>query len=174
MTTALVLSLLLQAAAPAARPADPFEAVRFLLGDWKGESDGDPGKGTVERSYRLVLGNRFIHEQNVSSYPPQAKNPKGERHEHWSLVSYDRGRRSLVLRQFHQEGFVNQYLAAPPGPEGRIVFDSEALENVPAGWKARETYEVVSGDEFVETFEIASDGKTFAVYSRARFRRAHP
>src|SRR5262249_15309755 len=56
-------------------------------------------------------------------------------------------------------------------------FESEALENVPNGWKARETYEVASRDEFVETFEIAQSGKPYQVYSRARFNRAsgaHP
>ena len=31
-------------------------------------------------------------------------------HEHWSFFSYDRARKALVLRQFHQEGFVNQYV----------------------------------------------------------------
>lgn len=51
-----------------------------------------------------------------------------------------------------------------------IVFESEALENVPRGFKARETYEIVSPDEFVETFEIASTG-AYEVYSRSRFKR---
>jgi hypothetical protein len=51
------------------------------------------------------------------------------------------------------------------------VFESQALENVPTGWKARETYEVVSPDEFIETFELSQNGKPYEVYSRARFRR---
>jgi len=51
------------------------------------------------------------------------------------------------------------------------VFETEALENVPAGWKAREIYEVVSPDEFVETFELASAGGAYEVYSKARFKR---
>ena len=51
------------------------------------------------------------------------------------------------------------------------MFESEALENVPAGWKARETYQVVSADEFVETFELASGAGAYEVYSTARFKR---
>ena len=162
-------------ASPAARPApaaDPWTPVRFLIGDWTGESEGEPGKGAATRSYQFVLKDRFIHERNVSTYPPQPKNEKGEVHEHWSFLSYDRARHTIVLRQFHPEGFVNQYALRPGGAPGALVFESEALENVPAGWKARETYRVVSPDEFVETFEIASDGSTFSVYSRTRFRRA--
>lgn len=52
------------------------------------------------------------------------------------------------------------------------MFESEALENVPAGWKARETYDVISHDEFVQTFELLKPGGTYEVYSKARFKRA--
>jgi hypothetical protein len=150
---------------------DPWKAIRFLTGEWAGESEGEPGKGSVKRSYRFVLQDRFIHENNVSTYPPQPKNPKGEVHEHWSFFSYDRARRALILRQFHQEGFVNQFARSAGGSTSTLVFESEALENVPAGWRARETYEVVSPYEFVETFEIAPGNGPYEVYSKARFKR---
>jgi hypothetical protein len=157
-------------ASPSPAP-DRWAPIRFLVGEWAGESEGQPGKGTVTRSYRFVLKDRFLHEENVSTYPPQEKNPKGEVHEHRSFFSHDRGRRVLVLRQFHQEGFVNQYAMKADTPAGTVVFESEALENVPAGWKARETYEIVSANEFVETFELASGSGPYEVYSRARFKR---
>ena len=57
------------------------------------------------------------------------------------------------------------------GPPGILVFESEALENVPSGWKARETYEIVSADEFIETFELAQGADAYEVYSKARFKR---
>ena len=63
-----------------------------------------------------------------------------------------------MLRQFHQEGFVNQFAMTPAGEKGTLVFESEALENIPPAWKARETYDVISPDEFVETFELATTG----------------
>lgn len=156
-------------AAPTPTP-DPWAAIRFMAGEWEGESDGEPGKGTVKRAYRFVLNNKFLHEDNVSTYPPQPKNEKGEVHHHQSFFSYDRARRVLVLRQFHQEGFVNQFAMTAPGADGSLVFESEALENVPKGWKARETYQVISNDEFVETFAIASTGP-YEIYSRSRFKR---
>ncbi len=37
-----------------------------------GESDGEPGKGTVKRTYRFVLSNKFLNEENVSTYPVRA------------------------------------------------------------------------------------------------------
>ena len=177
----LVLTVALAQAAAGASPSPapspspsadtPWSAVRFLAGEWQGESEGQPGKGTVRRSYAFVLGGRFLHERNVSTYPPQPANEKGEVHEHQSFFSHDRARRTLVLRQFHQEGFVNQYVMTPTAAGAPLVFESEGLENVPPGWKARETYEVASPDGFTETFELSMGGAPFQVYSRTRLRR---
>src|SRR5688572_14979881 len=124
--TALLIPLV-AAAADAPKP-DPWAPVRFLVGSWAGTTEGEPGRGTVARTYEFVLGNRFIHERNTSIYPPQEKNEKGEVHEHWSFLSYDRIRKALVLRQFHIEGFVNQYVRneAASSPT-QIVFESEAF-----------------------------------------------
>ncbi len=154
---------------PTATP-DPWAPIRIMEGEWEGESEGEPGKGTVKRSYSFVLNRKFLNETNVSTYPPQSKNPKGEVHRHLSFFSYDRARKTLVLRQFHQEGFVNQFAMLQTTTPNTVVFESEALENVPKGWKARETYEIVSPDEFIETFEIASTA-AYEVYSRSRFKR---
>lgn len=173
MSFALAAFVLYQAASPSpVASVDPWADLRFMVGEWTGESEGQPGKGTVQRTYRFALNNRFLHERNVSTYPAQPKNPKGEVHEHWSFFSHDRARRTLVFRQFHQESFVIQYAMKPGSAPGTVVFESEALENVPSNWKARETYEVVSPDEFVETFELSMGGAPYEVYSRARFKRA--
>ncbi|MGH9311606.1 MAG: hypothetical protein ACRD1S_00265 [Vicinamibacterales bacterium] len=152
---------------------DPWEPIRFLVGDWEGRAEGQAGNGTVRRTYAFVLEDRYLHEKNVSTYPPQEANKTGEVHEHWSFFSYDRGRKTLVLRQFHQEGFVNQYaLNTAESRRGKLVFDTERFENFDNGWRGRETYEIRSVDEFVETFELGAPGKTLQVYSRNHFMRA--
>jgi len=160
-------------AAPASSPADPWAQVRFLQGEWIGVAEGEPGVGTVHRSYQFILGDRFLHERNVSAYSPQQLNTPGEVHEHWSFISFDEQRQRLVLRQFHQEGFVNQYiLVAEQSTPGRLVFVSEAFENLDGRWRARETYEVGPADSFTETFELAEAGKELQIYSKNSFRRA--
>jgi hypothetical protein len=152
---------------------DPWAAVRFLVGRWEGTSEGEPGRGAVVRRYEFVLDERFIHERNMSTYAPQKKNEEAEMHEHWSFISYDRARKLLVLRQFHEEGFVNQYVQAPgESSTSRLVFESESLENLDSRWRARETYDVLGPDEFTETFELAEPGKPFQVYSKNHFKRA--
>ena len=148
-----------------------LSAVQPLVGTWQGTSEGQPGTGTLTREYRVVLGNRFIEETNRSVYPPQEKNPKGEIHEHRSFFSFDNARKTVVFRQFHVEGFVNQYILEPTTKPGVLVFVSEAIENIPKGYRARETYTFVSENEFEEVFEIAEPGKDFAVYSKARLKR---
>jgi hypothetical protein len=40
-----------------------------------------------------------------------------------------------------------------------------------AGWRARETYKIISPDEFTETFELAGPGKDFEIYSEGRLTR---
>lgn len=168
-----ILAQLSTSPAPAqtTQAPDRWAPVRFLLGTWEGTSDGQPGAGTVRRQYRLVLRDQFIEARNTSTYLPQAKNPKGEVHEDVGYISYDRTRRRLMFRQFHVEGFVNHYVQDAESPSGNVVFTSEAIENVPAGWQARETYVVHGPDEFEEIFELAEAGKPYAVYSRARLKR---
>jgi hypothetical protein len=110
--------------------------------------------------------------KNKSTYEPQEKNPKGEVHEDIGYISYDRMRKKFVLRQFHVEGFVNQFALDSISSDGKtIVFLSEAIENIPAGWRAKETYHIASENEFTETFELAPLGKEFEVYSKVTLKR---
>jgi hypothetical protein len=146
--------------------------VRTLLGSWEGNAQGEPGSGKSAREYRLTLCDRFFQVNGKSTYPPQEKNPKGEVHEDVGFISYDKTAQKLVLRQFHIEGFVNHYVLDSISEDGRtIVFLTAAIENIPAGWRGRETYQIVSDNEFVETFALAEPGKEFATYSETRFRR---
>lgn len=152
---------------------DAWEPVRFLIGDWHGSVEGQSGTGTVVRSYAFVLADRFIEERNVSTYAAKEPGKSAEVHEHRGFLSYDKHRKLLVLRQFHEESFVNLYaLNVAASTAQKLVFDSESFENFDNSWKARETYDLVSKDEFVETFELAPPGKPFELYSRNRFRRA--
>jgi hypothetical protein len=52
-----------------------------------------------------------------------------------------------------------------------MVFLSEAIENIPAGYRARETYRFTAPDSFEETFELAKPGKDFEVYVKTKFTR---
>ena len=157
----------------AQQPAAPdaFAPIAFMIGRWEGRSEGQPGQATVRREYTRVLNGRFVRVHNRSEYAAQEKNPKGEIHEDEGFFSFDRARKRLVLRQFHVEGFVNQYVQDGDASPQKLVFITESIENIPAGWRARETYVVHGPDEFEEIFELAEAGKPFELYSRARLKR---
>ncbi len=170
LTLALLLPVAAGAAEPATKPEDPFAPVRTFVGAWKGTSEGESGAGVVDRTYEMVLDGRYLHERNRSDY--SAGKPEGEVHDHWSFFSFDRARQRLVLRQFHEEGFVNQYVFSPElSTPGKLVFDSEGFENFSNTWRAREIYEIKGPDEIVEIFALAPPGKDFAVYSRTHLKR---
>ena len=83
--------------------------MKYFIGEWKGIGESEAGKGDYERSYQFVLNKKFVEIKNKSTYPPMEKLPKGEIHEDKGYISYDKMRKKFILRQFHTEGFVNQY-----------------------------------------------------------------
>lgn len=145
---------------------------KFFIGEWQGSGQGEPGASRVERKYEFVLNGKFLFVQNKSIYDPQEKNPEGEIHEDWGFISYDRARETYIFRQFHIEGFVNQYLLDLMSEESQTIsFVTESIENISPGWQAKESYRIMGPDEFVEVFELAAPGKGFRIYSESRFYR---
>jgi hypothetical protein len=156
------------AVAAAAQQPDPFAPLRALEGRWEGPASGEPGKGVSTREYKFDLAGRFLVARNKAVYEPKSPGAKPEVHEDLGIFSYDRAAKKLVLRQFHGEGFVNEYTQEGANP---LEFVTVRIENIPAGWKAKEVYRVISPDEIEETFSLAQPGKDFAVYSRTVLKR---
>lgn len=144
----------------------------YFIGSWQGSGEGKAGISHVERKYEFVLNSKFMFVRSKSTYDPQEKNPRGEVHEEWGFISYDRARETFIFRQFHVEGFVNQYVLNELAEDSQTIgFITEGIENIPPGWSARETYQILNPNEFVEVFEIAGPGKSFEVYSENRLQR---
>jgi hypothetical protein len=126
----------------------------------------------VERSYQFALKGKFIQVANESTYPEQPSNPKDEIHKEVGLISFDNVRKRFVLWQFRVEGFVNPYVSDAPAERARVItFTSESIENIPSGFRARETYTILGKDEFSERFEIAEPGKDFGLHSENHLQR---
>jgi hypothetical protein len=165
------LMLPLFAVAAIAQQADPFAPLRAFEGKWVGAASGEPGEGISTREYKFELGGRFFIARNQSVYGPKAPAGKPEVHGDLGIFSYDRAAKKLVLRQFHAEGFVNEYVLEDS--DGKTLeFVTVKIENIPAAWKAKEVYRIVSADEIEETFSLASPGKDYAVYSRTVLKRS--
>ncbi len=173
-----LLVLILLTALPSVAQTQPqskqpdWTPLQFLVGHWKGDAHGQPGTGKVERSYEFGVGGTFLIGNNRSVYPPQKANPKGETHVDHSVISYDKARKKYVMRQFHVEGFVNQYVLEEISQDGKkLVWVTEAIENIPPGWRARETYLIKGPNEFTEEFDLAEPGHDFEPYTQSEFTR---
>ncbi len=159
--------IVIRAAAALAQTGETGLArLNFMAGEWRGTSRGEPGEGKVQRVCSRVLNDRFIECRTTVTYPAQPANPKGEVHVERAFYSYDKSSRKLRLRQFHGEGFVNTYAEAEP-----LSFVTVEIENIPAGWRARETYEHSSPDSWSERFELAEPGKDLRLYSATALQR---
>jgi len=147
----------------------PFE---LFIGSWIGDETGKAGIGKGERTYEFIMSKKYLHSKNISRFEPQEKNPEGETHEDFGFISYDKNREKFMLREFHSEGYINQYILDSLSVDQRtIIFISESSENAPEGLRARVTYKIESKDAFTELFELAMPGKEFAIYLRNFWRR---
>ena len=85
--------------------SDPWQPLRALVGIWEGTGNGQPGASKIQREYRLVLNDKFLHVENKSTYDPQPKNPKGEVHQDWGMMSFDKGQEELRVQAISRRRF---------------------------------------------------------------------
>ncbi len=155
------------------KPQDIWKPFQFFVGKWEGSGEGKPGVSRGKQEFAFVLGGQYLQVRNEVVFEPQERNPKGEAHEDWGFFSYDKLRKAYVFRQFHIEGFVNQYVCAGPSADGKtFVFLSEAIENLPPGFKAKLTYRILEDDRFEQTFDLAAPGQEMECYSQGIMIRA--
>jgi len=164
--------ILSQTQSPQPKEPDVWAPFKYFVGKWQGQGEGKNGVSKGKQEYQFVLRGKFLQVKNEARFDPQEKNPKGELHEDMGLFSYDQARKSYVFRQFHVEGFVNQYICKKILDEGKtFIFASEQLENLPPEFRARLTYKILNPNEFQMTFDLAAPGKDFDCYSTGILKR---
>jgi hypothetical protein len=169
---ARILSLCFIAGTASAQTPDALADLRWLIGEWKGVGQGDPGTSASERHIDSFLDGHYIRASGRSVYPKQERNPHGEIRGQLDIWSHDRARSSVILRQFDTLGFVSTYVLDKSASSAeRWVLIAESLENVPKGWKARYIYTRPSANEYHEVLELDATGKGFKPYVSNRFLR---
>jgi hypothetical protein len=164
-------ALLLTSVPAFATESPDLTGLSWLVGDWRGAGEGEPGKSTSERHVERVLDGKFVRV-NGSVYPKQEKNPNGETHAEMDMWGFDRARKLLTLRQFDTLGFVSTYVFdVTSSTDTRWVLIAETLENVPQGWRARYVYTLKSPLEYEEALELDVDGAGFKPYVTNRFTK---
>ncbi len=143
-----------------------FQPFEQLIGEWKGTGAGfSNNTSVIKSSFQFCLNKQYIEVKNESVFAPTEKNTTGEVHQDWGLISYDKQRKLFVFRQFHVEGFVNQYILNQEisTPE-KLVFETEMIENFVPGGKARWTIIIKSSTEIETIFDLQMPGKEFVCY----------
>jgi hypothetical protein len=162
----LALSVAITIVHSAVAQTDPWANLRVLEGKWEGPTTGKPGKGITSREYRFEMNGKFLSQRNKVVWE------KAEIHEDFSYLSYDTRQKKIVWRQFHSEGFVHEYTLDSISADGKsLEFSSVRIENIPPGFRAKESYRMLSADEIESTFWLAEPGKNFEVYTETRLRR---
>lgn len=178
MKTLLTLSLtvitLAVATAEQIADEDTWREFEYFVGSWTGAESASFGDGRGERSYELILQDRYLLGRNHSVFQPQDGLPDGDVHDDWSVFSYDAERGTYIVRQFNSEGFVNTFALrdASTLPQ-RMVFVLEATENA-SGARGSLTYERRGADAFDEVFEVTLPGATEGLVIRNRWTRRAP
>ena len=142
---------------------NPFEVLDFLVGTWGGNGTGFGNEGsTIQSEFRYIMDGKYLQVMNESRFEPTETKPAGDYHLDMGMISYDTYREKLVYRQFHNEGYVNQYiLKIDLSNDTDLVFESETIENFPRGGVARWTIRKLSENEIETIFDVAMPDELF-------------
>jgi hypothetical protein len=166
------LPLFVLTAISAVAQSDRWSPVRVFEGKWEGSITGKPGKQFSSREYQFVLHDTFLSQRDHSVYEAKSPDAAPKVRDDFGYFSYDTFLKKIVWRQFHSEGFVNEYSLDSVGADGKsLEFVTVRIENLAPGWRARKSYHVLSSDEIEETFSLAPPGKDFDVYTVTHLRR---
>jgi len=166
-----VLPIALLIALNATAQSDSWAPLRIFEGKWEGPCTGKPGTQFSQREYRFEYGGKFLSQRDQSVYQPKSPTDKWTTRGDFGFFSYDAIQKKIVWRQFHSEGFVNEYALDSVSADGKAFeFVTYHIENFPGG-RAKKSYRVLSADEIEETFYLAPPGKDFEVYTVAHLTR---
>jgi hypothetical protein len=168
----IAMSMSIAMAIGGAAEPDSWAALRIMVGKWEGSAAGVPGKGRSTREFRFEMNERFLSEHGKILWEPKSAAEKAAVHEDFGWFSYDSNLMKIVWRQFHDEGFVNEYTLDSASADGKSLdFVSVRIENIAPGWRAKESFRMLSADEMEATFWLAAPGKDFEVYVRSQLKR---
>ena len=149
------------------KTGNPFDPVRFLVGDWVGEGSSKAGQGQGAFSIKEDLGGAILVRRDHTDYP--ATNGKPAFSLDVLMVIYPEGGQ-LRATFFDSEKHVIHYAAKSVVPETSVQFVSVEAAGAPT---FRLTYTKTGDDKMSVKFEIAPPGKpdSFTTYAEGVARR---
>lgn len=152
---------------------NPLQKFENLIGVWEGAGEGfSNSKSKLKAEYKWILNKKFIQVKHRSEFEPTDKNPEGEVHEDFGVLSFDSGRKTVVFRQYHVEGFYNEYILNDSlSNNSTLIFETVKIENFVPGGRARFTINIKSDSEIETLFDVGFPGKEMACFGKNRLRK---
>jgi hypothetical protein len=148
-------------------PADPWQPLQFLMGEWTAEGSGDPGQGSGNFSFRYDLDRKILIRLNSSDYPATKDHPAFS-HGDLMVIYPDTKQNGLRAIYFDNEGHVIEYQVYVRA-EGTVEMVSDAEQGSP---RFRLTYTKTDNGGLAVKFEIAPPDhpEAFRTYLEGRAR----
>lgn len=162
----VIVFLILLSVSSASLAQSGLERFENLVGKWEGTGEGfGNAQSKITAEYTWLMKKQYIEIKHWSEFDPTPQNPEGEIHEDLGIISFDKARNVVVFRQYHNEGFFNEYVLNESKSNAEIlVFETERIENFVPGGRARFTIKIFSGKEIETTFDVGFPGKEMACY----------
>jgi hypothetical protein len=156
------------AAAPAAED-DPWAAYRFLIGQWTGEGQGQPGKAAGRFSFALDLQGKVLLRKHRADVAAAAGRPAATHEDLLVIYRGSDGKRTRAM-YFDSEDHVIAYTVSPSADGKSVAFVSDAVPTAP---RFRLSYAQSGADTVRIKFEMAPPGQpeNFRTYVEGTARR---
>jgi hypothetical protein len=145
-----------------------WSAFQFLLGEWTGEGNGDPGQGNGVFTFSMDLQDHILIRRNQSDYAETKAHAAFSHND--LMVIYQEPGQSVRAIYFDNENHTIEYNINLSADGKSIIFVSDSLQAKP---RFKLTYTSLSDDSLLITFEIAHPKKPnfFAKYLEGRAHR---
>jgi hypothetical protein len=148
---------------------DPWEAYRFLIGEWTGEGEGQGGQG--KGGFTLVpdLGGNVLIRRNHVDVAADPTRPLASHEDLMVIYPAENGQPHRAI-YFDNEGHVIHYTVQPSEDHKSLIFLSDASPRTP---RFRLTYSQKDEERIAITFAIAPLAKPdeFKTYLEGTARR---
>lgn len=137
----------------------------WLLGEWKGEGNGQPGQGGGTFTFKYDLDKKIIERKSHSEYPASGNKPKTV-HDDLMIIYTDMSGNPSKAIYFDNEGHVINYNVT--SSDRSIIMTSEKAGAIPV---FRLTYSDLGSKSINTKFEMSQDGEKFMTYIEGKSKK---
>ncbi len=142
-----------------------WEKWSWLMGQWKGEGNGQPGQGGGIFTFSPDLNDKILVRKSHSEYPATSSKPSIV-HDDLMVVYLDLSGAPSKAIYFDNEGHTINYSISYA--DKTIILTSDKIPNAPI---FKLTYTSLDNDTIDTKFEISRDGEKFMTYIEGKSKK---